>query len=232
MAARNLYLIYYGWLIADQEGTPNEAARTIASAGPSAVLAMFHTFTPRYTNLSVQVRQVLHDAGTRIFAYVDTNYGRRALKRVEAEALEYLSNGVDGIFFDRGHNCLDNSRRKYYATLYRLVAGCGKTAIVNTGVAQCGETIMDQTDILMVEHDWRRLYRANPWHARYPAERFMGDSSNEPGADAFLGHRIDCRRAAQDTLEAWSNGIGWHTSTDRYTDLPPWFSAYLNHLRR
>ncbi|MFN8472656.1 MAG: spherulation-specific family 4 protein [Anaerolineae bacterium] len=230
MAARNFYVIYYGWLIRDAAGNPSEAAEAIAAARPAALLAMFHTFSPRYPNLSVQVRELLHAAGMRLFPYVDTDYGDRPLEQVVAEAVEYLDAGVDGIFFDRAYNFLDDGRGAYYQQLYEVVAGCGKTVVVNTGVAQCGEAIMDCTDILMVEHDWRRLYHDDTWHAAYPAERFMGNSSNEPDADKFLGYRVDSERAVQDTHEAWSNGVGWHTSTDRYVELPVWFPTYVRNL--
>ena len=193
---------------------------------------MFHTFSPRYPNLSPQVRDLLHSAGTRLFPYVDTNYGHRPVEEVEAEAIEYLAAGVDGIFFDRADNFLDDAHAPYYRRLKDLVSAGQKMVILNTGVAQCGEAIMDHADILMVEHDWRRLYQATAWRAVYPAERFMGDSSNEPDADTFLGYRVDGARAAQDTREAWSNGIGWHTSTDRYIHLPLWFAAYVHAITR
>jgi hypothetical protein len=98
--------------------------------------------------------------------------------------------------------------------------------IVNTGVAESGEAIMDVADILMIEHDWRSLYRMNPWYAQYSPERFMGNSSNEPGTQRYFDYRVTCETAIRDTREAWANGVGWHCSTDRYTELPPWFSEY------
>lgn len=225
-AHTNLYVIYYGWLIADPAGTPGPAAREIAAAGPRALICFYNTFEPRYTNLSQQVRDLLRAAQVKVFTYVDTSYGARPLAAVMAETCEYLAHAVDGIFFDQVYNFLDDQHGAYYQALYTLVRDSGRSVIVNTGVAQPGEAIMDITDILMVEHDWRMLYQENPWHMRYPPWRFMGNSSNEPGVERYFGYRVTKQTAVRDTREAWSHGIGWHYSTDHYTSLPSWFSAY------
>jgi hypothetical protein len=223
---RNSYVIYYGWLISDAMGTPGPPAAAIAAAGPKALIGFYYTFEPKYTNFSSQVCDMLHTAQIDMFAYVDTSYGNRPLVEVEAETYEYLLKGVDGIFFDQVYNFLDDQLASYYQALHTLVRGGGKSVIVNTGVAQTGEAIMEVTDILMVEHDWRMLYQQNPWYAKYPAERFMGNSSNEAGIERYFDYRIDCEMAVHDTHEAWANGIGWHYSTDQYITLPAWFLDY------
>jgi hypothetical protein len=223
---RNPYVIYYGWLIADSAGAPGPAAAMIAAAGPKALIGFYYTFEPKYPNFSPQVCQILHAAQIDMFAYVDTNYGNRPLAEVEAEAYEYLTKGVDGIFFDQVYNFLDDQQAAYYQKLHALMRSSGKSMIVNTGVAQTGEAIMDVTDILMVEHDWRTLYQLNPWYAQYPPERVMGNSSNEPGTERYFDYRVDYKMAVHDTNEAWANGIGWHYSTEHYTTLPAWFLDY------
>lgn len=214
------YVIYYGWLIAN------------ASAGPAAVIGFYYTFEPKYINFSRQVCGLLHAAQVKLFTYINTDYGDRPLAEVAAEANEYLTQGVDGIFFDQVYNFLDDRHTVYYQSLYTLVHERGKTVIVNTGVAQPGEAIMGVTDVLMVEHDWRSLYQANPWFARYPPERFMGDSSNEPGTAGYFDYRVDLEMAVRDTREAWAHGIGWHYSTDHYTTLPAWFLEYARGVER
>lgn len=226
----NPYVIYYGWLIADAAGTPGPAAAMIAAAGPRALIGFYNTFEPKYTNFSPQVCEILHAAQIDMFAYVDTSYGNRSLTEVEAETYDYLAKDVDGIFFDQVYNFLDDQQAPYYQKLHALVRSSGKSVIVNTGVAQTGEAIMDVTDILMVEHDWRTLYRQNRWYARYPPERVMGNSSNEPGTERYFDYRIDYATAVQDTEEAWANGIGWHYSTDQYTTLPAWFLDYARSI--
>lgn len=225
---RNRYVIYYGWLIADPDGTPNGAARAIAAARPGLLLAHMRTFEPRYPNVSEPVRALFRASGTRVMAYVTTSYAQRGRDEVAAEALAQLALGADGVFFDEVANFLDRHHDDYYRTLSNAVRERGGTVVMNTGVAQTGEAIMELADILMVEHQWRTLYRTNPWHAQYPPERFMGDSSNEPGASApeFLGYPVDRDRGIADTLEAWNRGIGWHYSTNRYVRLPRWFGTY------
>ena len=228
---RNLYVIYYGWLIASPDGQPNRAAQAIAAARPDALIASFYTFEPKYPNLSPQVRDCLRAAGTRIFAYADTSYGARPLAEVEAEASDYLAQGVDGIFFDQVYNFLDDAQLAYYQRLYALVRQHGKTVIVNPGIAEPGQAIMSVTDLLMVEHAWRGLIETNRWFAKYPARRFMGNSSNEPDSEQHFGYLVDKDTALRDTREAWSKGLGWHCSTDRYILLPDWFAEYARAIR-
>lgn len=230
MPSSSLYVIYYGWLISTPEGAPNAQAHAIAAAQPKALIAFFYTFEPHYPNLSEQVRELLQGSGVALWVYVNTDYGQRALDEVKAEAVEYLSQGVDGIFFDQVHNFLDDTCSEYYQVLYDLVHSYGKTVVLNTGVAECGERIMDVTDVLMVEHDWRAMYRSNSWQARYPATRFMGNSSNEWPPETLFGYTVDCDAGVRDTREAWANGIGWHFSTEQYIELPDWFVRYAHQV--
>jgi hypothetical protein len=171
------------------------------------------------------VRKLLQKAGVRIFSYVDTGYGQRDQAVVKAEVNDHLSQDVDGIFFDQVYNFLDSRHTAYYQELYEWVKSRSKQVIVNPGIAQPGKAVMSVTDILMVEHAWKELYRTNPWFRRYPPERFMGNSSNEH-PDLQPGYLINCETAVRDTQEAWANGIGWHFSTDRYITLPAWFPEY------
>lgn len=221
---KNLFVIYYGWLIEDPDGTPSQEALTIAAARPDLLIASFFTFEPKYLNFSLQVMELLHGAGVRVFAYVDTSYGTRELDTVKLEAADYLGQGVDGIFFDQVYNFLDDSYLDYYQELYNLVHNQGKSVIVNTGIGNTGQDVMKVTDILMVEHAWREQYQHNSWFSEYPAERFMGNSSNEHEV------YVDSKLAVEDTQEAWANGIGWHFSTDHYVTLPDWFLTYANKL--
>lgn len=84
---------------------------------------------------------------------------------------------------------------------------------------------MSVTDILMVEHAWRELYQTSTWFKNYPSERFMGNSSNE-----YPGYAVDYDSAVKYTREAWTNGVGWHFSTDQYVNLPEWFQKYTKTL--
>ena len=51
----------------------------------------------------------------------------------------------------------------------------------------------------------------------------MGVSSNE-----YCGQCVSEQNAAANTAGAWNNGIGYHYSTDKYIDLPPWFGSYIS----
>ena len=231
MSPSNFYVIYYGWLTSDSSGSPNSLAAAIAAARPQMLIAVPYTFQPRFLNLSSQVCDLFHSVGTRIFAYAATGYGARDRGVVGAEVADYLASGVDGIFYDEVVSRLDRAQRKYYQHLYALVKDRGQTAIMNTGVAESSESLMEVADILMLEHQWRAFAQTCPWRSRYSPERFMGNSSNEPGSTAHLGQIVDHDMAVRDTREAWARGIGWHYSTERYTELPAWFADYTRAVR-
>lgn len=225
------YVIYYGWLVEGPDGAPTLAAKRIADARPNILIASYYTESPKLPNLSRQVRALLSAANTRIYAYVTTDYGQRDLDDALAEAAEYLAGGVDGIFFDEIYDFHDDAHNDYYAALHASVKAAGKGVILNPGDTAIGEAIMARADHVMIEHQWRQFYQTNPWRTNYAPDRFMGVSSNEPGAEAYLGYVVDLPIALRDTREAWANGIGWHYSTDSYTVLPVWFLDYARALR-
>jgi Spherulation-specific family 4 len=231
MLSGNLYVIYYGWLTSDSSGQPNSLATTIAAARPRALIAVPYTAQPRFLNLSPQVRDLFRSVGTQIFAYAASGYGARDRGEVQGEVADYLMQGVDGIFYDETAAQLDRTKMKYYRHLYALVKDWGRKVIMNTGVAASSESLMEVSDILMFEHQWRAFSQTCAWRSRYAPERFMGNSSNEPGSATHLGYHIDRDVAVRETREAWAHGIGWHYSTDRYTELPDWFSNYCRTVR-
>jgi hypothetical protein len=217
------YCIHYGWLCDDAAGEPNEAARRIAAAGVSLVVASFWTEPRTHRNLSPQVLAELRRAGTRVFAYVATRWGDADPGSVRTSALEYLDAGVGGIFLDEAHHFLDASKLVYYREIARLVRDRGGAVIANPGVARCGADVLSVADYVMFEHAWRDVRSQSRWACDCAPERLMGVSSNEAGG---MGYPVDAARAIADTHEARRLGIGWHTSTDRYTALPDWFEEY------
>ena len=228
-AAGRTYVIYYGWLTDDARGQPNAVAREIAAAAPPLLIASLRTAAPAgHRNLSEPVLAAMREAGTRVFAYVATGFGAADPRGVERAIDEALGAGLDGIFFDEADPLVKETKCAYYAALARRVKESGREVIANPGVAVCGERIMECADILMVEHRWRDVRAYSPWTFRYPPERVMGVSSDEENA---MGYAMDLDRAVSDTREAWSRGIGWHTSTTRYAQLPPWFRAYVESVK-
>jgi hypothetical protein len=221
----SIYAIYYGWLTEDDAGEPNEDALRIAGARVPLLLANVWTAAPeRHLNLSAAVLALLRSSNTEVFAYIATHCGKASLKATEQEVDECMAAGVDGIFFDEADPLREKNRLAYYDTLARRIRAHGGRVIMNPGVARCGERVMDVSDVLMVEHQWRDLREESVWMMRYASERFMGVSSNEVKA---MGYTVDEKRAVADTREAWRRGIGWHASTESYTQLPEWFERYV-----
>ena len=218
------YALYYGWLSDGADGEPNRDARRIAAARMPLLIASFWTEPRIHRNLSPQVLALMRESGTKVFAYVSTQWGRAELRAVKSAVSEYLEAGADGVFLDEGHNFLDSSKLLYYRSLAQLARSRGGEVIVNPGVARCGADVMSVGDYVMLEHAWRELSRESPWCADHPPSRFMGVSSNEPGA---MPYAVTAKRAVADTREAWACGVGWHTSTERYTRLPEWFEDYV-----
>ncbi|MGZ8264918.1 MAG: spherulation-specific family 4 protein, partial [Burkholderiales bacterium] len=219
------YVIYYGWLTDQDTGEPNDAASRIAAAKPPLLIANVWTAAPqRHLNLSPQVLALLHAAGTAVYAYVATNWGKARMGNVKASLVEYLDAGADGVLLDEADALCGKDTLPYYAALSQLAWDRGKTIIVNTGRAQCSEATMRIADRVMVEHQWRDLTLRSPWASLYEPDRFMGVSSNEPNA---MRYALDAAHAIGDTLEAWEKHIGWHTSTERFIALPDWFEPYM-----
>jgi hypothetical protein len=227
----NTYVIYYGWLAGDATGTPTAPAREIAEARPDLLIAHHWAIGPegRHVNLSPAVLELMEAAGTRVYAYVATTNGAADAETLKGDIDEYLRAGVAGIFFDEADPLIGEDKLDYYGALAQHVRAAGKAVIVNPGVARCGEALMEVADKVMVEHQWRELAGESPWMRGYPPARFMGVSSNEGCAMRYF---VDERRALKDTREALQRrGIGWHTSTGRYIDLPPWFARYVRKVK-
>ena len=223
------FVIYYGWLADDAGGEPNEDAGRIAAASPPLVIAHLRTAAPAgHLNLSPAVLALLRSAGTRVFGYVATAFGRLELDLARRAVAENLAAGLDGIFFDEADSLAGPAKFGYYTMLAQPVRQGGRKVVLNAGVSQCGERIMEVADLVMVEHQWRALRRDSPWAGRYDAARFMGVSSNEENA---MGYTVDAQRAIEDSGEAARAGIGWHAATDRYIELPDWFETYLEGVR-
>lgn len=210
------YVIYYGWLIDDADGTPREEARRIAQANLPLLIAEYLTKEPELVNMSPQVLALMKAAGTGVFAYVRTNWTEWPIEEAVKRARRALAGGVDGIFLDETPYALNAAGLAYYRTLADLVHDAGKRVIVNPGMSRCDQRYMAFADFLMAEHQWRGLAQDSPWTSLYPPDRFMGVSTN-----------VSLAQGVADTREAWSLGLGWHTSTEVHIALPPWFEQYV-----
>jgi hypothetical protein len=226
MPVGKTYAIYYGWLSDDESGEPNARARALAKLRLPLIVANYAAAPPAsHVNLSPQVIALMRNAGTAVFAYIATNWGNAERRRTLSAIDDDLAAGVDGVFFDEADSLCTDAKLEYYAALAARVRAKSGRIILNAGVPRCGEKIMELCDFLMVEHAWREARTRSPWLRRYPTERVMGVSSNEENA---MGYAVDEQRAIEDTRQAWQAGIGWHTSTNRYIELPEWFGRYVS----
>src|SRR5688500_1842472 len=92
------FVIYYGWLSDDAGGEPNGDARRIAAARPPLVIAHLSTAPPAgHLNVSSSVLALLRSAGTEVFGYIATDFGRAELDLTRRAVIENLDAGLDGI---------------------------------------------------------------------------------------------------------------------------------------
>ncbi len=224
----NTYAIFYGWLTSDTRGQPIASTRAIAATGVPLLIANYWTSSKEHRNISAPVLALMHGAGIQVYAYVKTGWGNADGDAAVTEVNEYLQGGVDGIFFDESDALVNQGNLPYYEKLAQAVRARGKKVILNPGVAACGECIMEVADLVMLEHQWRDFATRSPWCRRYRSDQFMGVSSNELNA---MGYVVDEQRAIADTREAWGAGLGWHTSTNHYTEIPEWFGRYVTAVK-
>lgn len=165
---------------------------------------------------------LLRAAGVNVLAYVDVDYGRRPVSRVLNDVVQALALGAAGIFFDRVEYQWRAGAADFYGAIAGEVRQRGGQVALNPGVACVDEQYMMVTDLLMVEHHWWAFIANNPWRHRYDSMRFMGVSSNEPGAYEVLGYQVTEATALRDARRAWAGGVAWYCGTDRFTEAPPW----------
>ena len=220
--SEELYVIYYGHLV-DEGGSMTDQARAILLARPTMVVIP-HSFPTGEPNLTLELRQAFADEGIKVITYTWTNYGSRSLDEVLGEIDEYASQS-DGIFVDEVTNLETDAEVSYYSAIFKHVKethGDDKLVIMNPGHYKVREQVMQISDIVSLEEEWV-YYGSMPWKSNYPPSRFMGVSSNE-----YCNQCVSENNAASKTAEAWNSGIGYHFSTDRYIDLPPWFDSYVS----
>ena len=216
------FVIYYGWY-SDQSGRLGGDIYQIIKSNPDFVISPFYNSAGRL-NLSPQVMDLYHQNGIKVLAYVATGNAQRNLDTVRSEITNALKAGADGVMLDEVSGLNSQAEVDYYQSIYNLVKqGGDKIVVANPGTILVSEKIMNMTDILSFEHQWRLAPQLD-WFSKYPASRYMGVSSND--VSNVMGYPVDGSVAARDTIEAWQRGIGYHYSTDSYTNLPSWFEQY------
>lgn len=222
---RDFYVIYYGQLV-DQHGRMTPQASQIIAAKPSLVIVPF-SFSDGRTNLTPEVYQQFKSAGIKVLSYTWTSYGKRSLNDVKSDIDRQMAAGVDGIFVDEVTNIETDLEFNYYSSIYNYIKNHdqNKLVVMNPGHYKVSERIMRISDIVSLEEEW--IYQEQiPWKINYAPGRFMGVSSNE-----YCNQCISESNAANKTSDAWNNGIGYHYATDKYIDLPNWFSSYVSQVK-
>lgn len=217
-----IFCIFYGWLIADATGAPGPSAYRLAALQPDILIAPAFTIEPRLQNLSAPVMRLLSAAGVNVLAYVDVDYGRRPVSQILRDVSEALALGAAGVFFDRAEYQWTAGAAGFYGAIAGEARRSGGRVALNPGVACVDEQFMSVTDLLMVEHHWSAFSSSTSWRHKYDPMRFMGVSSNEPGAHEVFGYQVTEPIARRDAQCAWAGGIGWFCGTDRFTEAPPW----------
>lgn len=226
-SAYRKFVIYYGWY-SDGDGRLGHDIDRIIRSKPEYVVSPYYT-SSGIVNLTPQVISKFSDNGIGILTYIATGNAGRDLDSVMGEIRTGIEAGAAGVMLDEVATLHNRWEVDYYEKIYEYVKSFGaeKVVVANPGSIMVNESVMSVSDILCFEHQWR-LASALDWFSNYPAERFMGISSND--ITGVMGYGVDGEVALRDTVESWQNGIGYHYSTDTYTRLPSWFEDYQSGL--
>jgi hypothetical protein len=180
----------------------------------------------------VAVVDMLHRSGARILAYVDSDYGHRAITAVEEDLRRYPRfYRVDGYFIDQMANTPEAI--DYYRSIRRLIRQLDPrlTVVGNPGTLTL-PAYLDAADTLVTFEGSARSFAAYdpraaaPWTAGHP-----------PGRFAAIVYGAGSPSAVRDALSrARQNGAGSVYVTDRtmpnpYLGLPPYWSDQVAAIR-
>lgn len=221
------FVIYYGWYY-NQDGRLGHDIDRIIEAKPEFIISPYYTSAGE-VNLRPKVMEKFHDNGIKVLTYVATGDTDRNLMNVLAEIKAGFDSGADGIMVDEVSILHTQFELNYYKKIYDYVKSFGsdKIVVANPGSVLVSEEVMSISDIVSFEHQWR-LAPSIDWFSKYPSTRFMGVSSND--IENVMGYAVSENNAVADTMDAWQAGIGYHFSTDSYTELPAWFGDYESKL--
>lgn len=105
-------------------------------------------------NLTPELNEKFHGAGTKVVTYTWTNYGERNLQETLAEIDREMSAGADGVFIDEVSNLRTSAEYQYYSAIYKYVKdsyGPEKIVIMNLGSYKVTERVMSVSDIVSLE---------------------------------------------------------------------------------
>ncbi len=242
-------VFFYDWLTTFPETrvqAPNTYAIRIANARPQAVVINTHMWEEELLNLVPEVRDLFHNNGIKIYAYVNTQRGDIPITQVFDEIQRAMLAGADGVMFDNVPGFLSDSENAitYYEQCRDKTKSYGADKIVyfNTGTANNNEMIMTLCDMLGVEHHWDELLDSqpgSPWIVNYSPLRFVACSMQVDNITA-RGYNVTLETAVRDTIDCWTAGhIAWFYSVkiegERDHDvptkwLPDWFEEYTERI--
>jgi hypothetical protein len=244
-------VFFYDWLTTFPETNtqaPNNYAIRIAKARPQAVVINTHMWDERLLNLVPEVKDLFHNNGIKIYAYVNTQRGDIPLTQVFDEIDHAMLAGADGVMFDNVPGFLSDGENatSYYEQCRDKTKSFGTDKIVyfNTGTANNDEMIMTLCDMLGVEHHWDELFDSkpgSPWIVNYSSLRFVACSMQVDNVTP-RGYNVTLETAVRDTINCWTAGhIAWFYSARIEGELDPavpkkwlpdWFEEYTERITR
>jgi hypothetical protein len=150
----------------------------------------------------------LRDARIRMVGYVDTDYGRRPVQDVVADARTWvLRYGVHGVFLDQASGDLE--QLEYYAACALGARACGAQFVVLNPGADCHPGYADIANVTVTfEGRWADYWRYRPaaWTRLLPASRFCHLVYDAPAERLALGPALARQRHASTAF--FTSGTG------------------------
>jgi hypothetical protein len=193
---------------------PVDAIVDVTSSGPGKKVD---------ANYVAGVKQ-LHAGGIAVLGYVDTQYGRRALSKVETDIGHWQSwYGVDGIFLDVMAS--KSGYESYYLNATTFAKSLNLAPVIGNPGTDTAESYEATVDALVI---WESKgyptlkYLGGGWHAKYPRSHFGFIAYGI----ATLNTGFDDQAEADVLYEFVTNATGG----GRYGHLPPYIDQFLSTL--
>lgn len=238
-----------GWAISEKPGL---YAQQIVKYRPVALITFWDCFGTEpsepmpppeddfwiLANGSPEVRNFFHENGVKILAYVPTGWlnvklgpnNRSNLPLIKERIRRCMELGADGIFVDEviSFEPGEEIAMAQYGEIYDYIKSFGaeKIVVLNAGGHWVFEPIMQASDIVCVENDWRAFRdgaSGHAWKIKYPNDRFMAYTIRS----TYFTPAFTLEKAISDTEEAVVD-YGWFMaarSFNEWSDLHDWYDS-------
>lgn len=191
-----------------------------------AVVAAILKVMPKYlvANNIIQAAQSgigiqrFKDAGIKYFEYIDGGYENINLMSIMADIHKAANAGAYGIFIDQVSYSPSGSQLAFLASIYQEAHTQGLKVVLNTGVANWSDSLMDCCDYINSTENWNGQ-NLSPSQTKWKERVWLlTEGCTLPNIASNL------------TLAAWSRGIASHYACELYTALPSWLDQYIANL--